>query len=183
MSPHTCQQTSAAVAWPDGRTMRTLPLLSGFYQIGYVTRNLDAGMRHLATIHGIERFRVRRNVGSMPGMPEMLIHQAHVYIGAVQIEIIEPAGGRDALYRDPCAADESAIRLHHFGMWIDNPAEYSALRAALAEQNIPVAFEASIPNAGGAIYADTRATLGHYLEYVHLVPEVKRSYYADVPQY
>ncbi len=163
--------------------MKTVPLLSGFFQIGYVTRVLDAAVRQLGAIHGIERFRIKRDVASMPGMPKMLLHQAHAFIGAVQIEIIQPAGGDDKLYRDFCAADNSAIRHHHFGMWVDDAVEYSGLRAALEEQNIPIVFEASIPNIGGAIYADTRATLGHYLEYVHLTSEAKRGYYADVPQY
>jgi len=159
-----------------------VPLLSGLYQIGYVTRDLDAGVRQLQAIHGIERFRIKRDVRGMAGMPEMLMHQAHVFIGAVQLELIQPAGGDDALYRDVCAADSGAIRHHHFGMWVDDEAEYAGLRAALAEQNIPVVFDAKIPDIGGAIYADTRATLGHYLEYVHLIPEVKGRYYADVPQ-
>ena len=48
---------------------------------------------------------------------------------------------------------------------------------------IPVTFETSIPNVIGAIYADTRRTLGHYLEYVHLLPEAKDECYADVPRY
>ncbi len=163
--------------------MGTVPLLSGFFQMGYVTRDLEVSMRQLGATHGIERFRVKRNVPGMPGMPKMVIHQAHAYISAVQIEIIQPAGGDDGLYRDFCAADESAVRFHHFGMWVDDAAEYGGLRAALEEQNIPVVFEGSIPNVGGAIYADTRAKLGHYLEYVHLVPDVKRRYYADVPIY
>jgi hypothetical protein len=163
--------------------MKTVPLLSGFFQIGYVTKDLDAAVRQLGTIHGMERFRIKRDVPSMPGMPKMLMHQAHAFIGAVQIEIIQPAGGDDGLYRDFCAADSSAIRHHHFGMWVDDAAEYGGLRSALEEQNIPIVFEASIPNIGGAIYADTRATLGHYLEYVHFTPEAKRGYYADVPQY
>ncbi len=163
--------------------MRTVPLLSGFFQFGYVTSDLDAGLRRLEAAHGIRRFRVKRDVPSMPGMPDMVIHQAHVYVGALQIEIIQPAGGDDGLYRDFCAADKSALRLHHFGMWVDDAAEYSGLRAALEGQKIPIVFEASLPKVGGAIYADARATLGHYLEYVHLVPDVKRGYYSDVPKH
>ena len=53
----------------------------------------------------------------------------------------------------------------------------------LAQQQIPITFQMSIPGDGGGIYADTRRTLGHYLEYVHLLREVKDTYYADVPQY
>ena len=129
-----------------------MPLLSGLYQIAYVTTDLDAGVRQLQAIHGIERFRIKRDVPSMPGMPKMMMHQAHVFIGAVQLEVIQPAGGDDALYRDVCAADGSAILHHHFGMWVDDEAEYAGLRAALAEQNIPVVFDAKIPDIGGAIY-------------------------------
>ena len=162
--------------------MKTLPLLSGFFQICYVTQDLDAGMQRLAIAHGIERFRIKRDVSGLPGMPEMTLHQAHVFIGGVQIELIQPAGGDDGLYRACCVVDGSAIRHHHFGLWVDDAAQYEGLRAALAEQNIPIALEASIPN-GGVIYADTRAMLGHYLEYIHLAPDLKRSYYADVPRF
>ncbi len=163
--------------------MKSVPLLSGFFQIGYVTSDLDAAVRRLSTIHGIESFRVNRDVPSMPGMPRMLLHQAHAFIGAVQIEIIQPAGGDDGLYRECCAAEEGSIRHHHFGMWVDDAADYGGLRAGLEEHGIPIVFQVSIPSVGGAIYADARATLGHYLEYVHFRPEVKRGYYADVPRY
>src|SRR5512140_935300 len=154
--------------------MRPVPLLSGLFQICYVTRDLDAGVRQLGAIHGIERFRIKRDVPSMPGMPKMTMHQAHVFLGPMQIELIQPAGGDDGLYREFCAADAGAIRHHHFGMWVDDAAEYSGLRTALAEQNIPVVFEVSILNIGGVSYADMRRQLGHFLEFVHFTPEAKR---------
>jgi hypothetical protein len=163
--------------------MSTVLLLSGLYQIAYVSADLEAGTRQIAAIHGIDRFRVKHDVPSAPGMPDMVLHQAHVFIGSVQIELIQPAGGDDALYRDFCAADPAAIRHHHFGMWVDDPVQYRRLPGALAQHDIPITFEISIPGVGGAIYADTRPTLGHYLEYVHLRPEVKDAYYADVPRY
>ena len=63
--------------------MPTLPFLHpGFYQICYVTNDLDAGIRQLAAPHGIERFRVKRDVRSPPGMPAMMMHQAHVFLVA-----------------------------------------------------------------------------------------------------
>lgn len=162
--------------------MSNIPLITGLFQICYVTKDLDAGMRRLTASYGIDRFRIKRDVESMPGMPKMSMHQAHVFVGAVQIELIQPAGGDDALYREVCAADGAAIRHHHFGLWVDDAAEYADLPATLAQLGISMAFNASIPDIGGAIYADTRAELGHYLEYVHLAPEVKRVYYADVPR-
>jgi hypothetical protein len=163
--------------------MNAVPLFKDMYQIAYVTADLDAAMSELAGIHGTAKFRVKRNVKSSPGMPDMLMHQAHVFIGATQIELIQPAGGDDALYRDFCSPDSATIRHHHFGMWVDDPDVYHGLPAVLAERDIPVTFQMSIANVGGAIYADTRRTLGHYLEYVNLLPHVKETYYADVPRY
>lgn len=161
----------------------TFPLLHpGFFQLCYVTLDLDAGMRQLGALHGVERFRIKRDMPGLPGMPAMHVHQAHVFVADLQIELIQPAGGDDVVYRDFCSSDGS-LRLHHFGMWIDDNAEYANLRPALAALGVPVAFEIAVPNAGGAIYADTRKLLGHYLEYVHLRPEIKANYYADVPRY
>jgi hypothetical protein len=161
--------------------VKVLPLISNIFQICYVTADLNAGMRQLTATHGIDRFRVKSDVESLPGMPTMRMHQAHAYVGQMQIEMIQPAGGDDALYRDVCAADGHSLRFHHYGLWVDDAAEFDGLSPALAEQNVPVAFSSWIPDVGGAIYADMRATLGHYLEYVHLLPAAKRDYYADVP--
>jgi hypothetical protein len=163
--------------------MTTIPLLNGLYQVCYVTEDLDTGMRLVKDTHGIEAFRIKREVGSLPGMPKMVVHQAHVFIGSLQLELIQPAGGDDALYRDYCPADAKSIGFHHFGHWVDDPAAYAALPAVLAEQKMPIVFQITMPNnMGGAIYADARASLGHYLEFVHMIPDVKRGYYADVPQ-
>lgn len=125
--------------------MTDLPFLHpGLFQICYVTRDLDAGLTLLSAVHGIERFRIKRDVASLPGMPEMNMHQAHVFLGELQIELIQPAGGADAIYRDFCPADGS-LSHHHFGLWIDDRSEYDGLRARSSEQAIPVAFEIAIP--------------------------------------
>lgn len=167
----------AAIALP------ALPFLHpGLFQVCYVTSDLDAGMRQLGSLHGVERFRVRRDVASLPGMPAMTLHQAHVYLGDVQLELIQPAGGNDAIYRDFCPVD-GALRHHHYGLWVDERAEYESLRERCAALGVPIAMEIAVPAVGGAIYADFRRELGHYVEYVHLAPEVKAGYYADVPRY
>jgi hypothetical protein len=160
-----------------------LPLLgAGFFQVCYVTSDLDAGMRQLAALHGIERFRVRRDVPSLPGMPRMTLHQAHVYLGDLQLELIQPAGGDDAIYRDFCAAD-GTVRHHHHGLWIDDQSEFASMPGRCAALGVPIAMEIAVPGVGGAIYADFRRVLGHYVEYVHLAPDVKARYYADVPRH
>jgi hypothetical protein len=41
-------------------------------------------MRQLAAMHSIDHCRIKRDVPALPGMPKMLIHEAHVFIAAVQ---------------------------------------------------------------------------------------------------
>ena len=160
-----------------------LPFLHpGFFQVCYVTNDLDAGMRHLATAHGVDRFRIKRGVPALPGMPAMTLHQAHVFLGEIQVELIQPAGGDDAVYRDFCPGDGS-LRHHHYGMWVDDRIEYEDLRIRCATMGVPIAFEICAPGIGGAIYADLRRSLGRYLEYIHIVPQAKAAYYDDVPRY
>lgn len=46
----------------------------------------------LAATHGVERFGVKRDVPGLPGMPEMVMDQVHVFLKPVQLELIQAAG-------------------------------------------------------------------------------------------
>lgn len=157
-----------------------LPLFGQLFQICHVTLDLDAAMARLQRAHGIRAFRVKRDVSSLPGMPSMAMHQAHVFVGRQQIELIQPAGGDDGLYRALCPADPAALAFHHFGIWAE-PAQYDGLRTAAGASGLPIVFELDIPGVARAMYLDARATLGHYLEYVCMPEAVREKYYADVP--
>ena len=156
-------------------------LLSGLYQIAYVTTNLDEAMHLFAETYGISKFEFKRDIASAPGMPKMSLHIAHTYVGPTMIEVIQPVGGQDNIYRELLPREGVAIRHHHFGYMVDSEEEIERIVAALEANKVPIAFDVSVPNVVRAIYADARTTLGHYLEYVYLTPEARRSYYADVP--
>ena len=144
--------------------MHPLPFLNpALFQVCYVTSDLDAGLTQLSAVHGVERSRIKRDVAPLPVMPAMTLHQAHVYLGDVLLELFQPAGGDDAVYRDLGPVD-ATIRNRHVGMWVDDRREYGALRARCAAMNVPVAFEIAIPDVGGAINVDLHRSLGHDLE-------------------
>src|SRR5262249_10122588 len=156
--------------------------LSGLYQIAFVTSDLDEAMSLFAGTFGISRFEVRRHLSSSTGMPRMTVHVAHAYVGPMMIELIQPAGGEDTLYREILPRDGFAIRPHHFGFMVRSKEELERISAALETRNVPIAFDASIPAIARAVYADARSSLGHYLEYVYLQPEARRGYCAQVPR-
>jgi hypothetical protein len=155
--------------------------LSGLFQLGYTATDVDQAMREIAGTYGISKFRVSRGVKSLPGMPEMTLDQAHAFVGALQIEVNVPTGGDDGIYREFLPTEGFAIRFHHYGMMVDRAEEVDHIVATLRAKNIPLGFDASIPNVARAIYVDVRASLGHYLEYVYQAPEMRSKYYADVP--
>ena len=155
--------------------------LSGLYQIAFVTTDLDQAMQLFAETYGIGKFRIRRDIASAPGMPKMSAHVAHAYVGPLMIELIQPVGGNDTLYREILPPDGFGIRPHHFGFIVRSEQELERISAALEAKRVPIAFDASMPGVARAVYADARKTLGHYLEYVYLRPEARRSYYAEVP--
>jgi len=155
--------------------------LSGLYQIAFVTTDLDEAMGLFAETYGIRKFKIKRDVRSAPGMPRMSVHIAHAYVGPMMIELIQPAGGEDKLYRDILPIDEFAIRPHHFGFMVRSEQELERISAALDARNVPIAFGTAQPGIARAVYADARTTLGHYLEYVYLEPDARHGYYAQVP--
>jgi hypothetical protein len=155
--------------------------LSGLYQIGFVTTDLEEAMALFSDTYGISKFKIRRDLSSAPGMPRMTVHLAHAYVGPMMIELIQPAGGEDALYREILPHNGFAIRPHHYGFMVRSEQELDRISAALETRSVPIAVDASMPEVARAVYADARSTLGHYLEYVYVRPEARRGYYAQVP--
>src|SRR5262249_52532337 len=155
--------------------------LAGLYQIAFVTTDLDEAMLLFADTYGISKFKVRRDLSSAPGMPSLTVHVAHAYVGPMMIELIQPAGGEDTLYREILPRDGFAIRPHHFGFMVRSEQELERISAALETRNVPIAFDASMPGVARAVYADARSSLGHYLEYVYLRLEARPGYYTQVP--
>jgi hypothetical protein len=170
----------AARRAPEKHEATHVPL-SGLYQIAFVTTDLDQAMQLFSETYGIGRFRIKRDIPSAPGLPEMSAHVAHAYVGPMMIELIQPVGGDDTLYREILPQHGFGIRPHHFGFIVRSEQELERISAALEAKKVPIAFDASMPGVARAVYADARRTLGHYLEYVYLRPEARRSYYAEVP--
>src|SRR5512138_710642 len=59
--------------------------LSEIHQISYVTTSIDRATREFAERYGVSKFRISRFISSLPGMPEMVMDQAHAFVGPLQI--------------------------------------------------------------------------------------------------
>jgi hypothetical protein len=141
-------------------------LLDNFYQIAYLTRDIDQAM---ATIRGQAEVRsefyyeadmpVRR-----PSGPEQMhVKLAMMWVGNIQYEVIQPISGLDDIYGAFVPGDES-LAFHHTCVRVP---DWESFRRSVEDQPYPIAFEGGNgPNY--FLYLDARGKLGHFLEYAYL---------------
>jgi len=72
-----------------------------------------------------------------------------------------------ALYRD-ALPDDDGIRFHHICHRVE---DWATFLAQVDRQPYPVAIRGGTPGMLEFLYLDTRAWLGHYIEYVWMLPE------------
>ncbi|QTH22620.1 VOC family protein [Rhizorhabdus wittichii] len=147
--------------------------LTGFYQFGFVTRDLDAATARLGERYGIARFRRKQ---ANPWM-----QTAHAWAGDTMIEIIAVNAEAPPLYRDHLP-DDGIARLHHLGYRIADQAGWAALEEAISASGLAVPMKGAVMDGHlRYAYVDTRADLGIYTEYVCLTGPAERIY-DDVPR-
>jgi hypothetical protein len=146
-----------------------------FFQLGYVVRDLDAGLEGMRGRTGAADWQVKRLA---PG--SVIEGTALAYANGIMLELIAVDGGNvPAVYAShvPAAADEA--RLHHLGFMMATKEEFDAVIER--SQVAGVAEAASFEHDGVfSYYADSRAQVGCYTEYVYLSPPI-RDYFASVP--
>ncbi|MFA5494769.1 MAG: hypothetical protein WC247_08315 [Porticoccaceae bacterium] len=147
---------------------------TGFFQIAYVTTDLQASMTLFAEHYGVRKFletgTLISNVISdgKPVANELLL--AFAGIGDQHIELIQPLSDGCGRYASALPETGFAQHFHHLGCRFTQREQWQEFRGNLDTQAHPIAFE----NADGSmhfLYTDERPRLGHYLEYMWLDDE------------
>lgn len=149
-------------------------LFDGFYQMGFVARDLDRATEALSRRHGVTRFRRKRASEWMDS--------AHAWIGATMIELIMIRPGAPEIYEAYVPDDPAAIRLHHHGFRVPDADAWDKVNRLVAEAGFATPMKgAAMDGQLNYLYADTRAATGIYSEYVYLTGAAA-SLYDDVPR-
>jgi hypothetical protein len=154
-------------------------LFGRFFQWGYVTRDLDAAMAQFNASFGIRDYSIFVNsaLPSDPPSAKAVKRVCFSWIGATQLEMIEVDSSLPSIYRDYLPESKSDIKLHHFGFLVD---DLDAAIARLKADGFDIPFSAGNPAGAAVAYADARAQVGHYLEYISL-NETGRRWFASMP--
>jgi hypothetical protein len=149
-------------------------MVAGFFQLGYVTRNLDAAMAEFNRRFGPAEFQI------IHGTPEHAHTKriALTWIGETMTELIEPDPDVPSLYVEALPSGAGGeIRFHHIGCLTR---DYEETLRRIRADGYAVPLAVSFGDVLDCVYADARAELGHYLEYIRLGDE-GRKWFASVP--
>lgn len=141
------------------------------YQNAYVTRNVDkavAEFRARADVRTVLETEVAVEIWTPLGTGVGVQKLAFVWVEDLNYELIQPISGDVlAIYRDALPADDS-LKFHHVCHVVD---DWDALWAKVQAQPCEVVLRGGTPGMLEFCYIDTRPWLGHYTEYVWMVPQ------------
>jgi hypothetical protein len=150
-------------------------LLANFFQLGYVTRDVDHAIAGLREHGRSAEFQI---IPAEAGYTEVR-RIALTWTGATMIELIEPDPAVRSVYIESLPQSDGAIALHHLGFLTD---DFQATLQRLESEGFGVPMRMSYGDVLDCCYADARAQFGHYLEYVRL-GEQGRTWFESVPGY
>jgi hypothetical protein len=164
----------ASGLFTEPREAETLgDLFANVWQLAYVTRDLDEGMRVLRDSFGVESTEVPTAGATFLVGDDPAEWEARISMGArggLIVELIEPVAGEVDFYRRFLPEDGSAgLAFHHLATFIPvGDHAWSSLGDMLARSGLRVDYTVLIPDRVRAGYVDTTAELGHYLEICQL---------------
>jgi len=145
------------------------PIFGNVMQLAWITPDMERSLEQFKAIYRVPEFLVLdlafpATVFGNEG--EMKMRVALANIDDMQIELIQPMGGVDSVYRDVLPRDGSHANVfHHVCVKVDGSlADWEAYAAAL-EPEQPIAYFGDIGPEGRFIYTDQRDTLGIYVEH------------------
>jgi len=145
-----------------------------FFQLGYVTYDIDAAVADFEQRMGAVRIDLIRDMRDGEGNPIFIDSLSHLSLPGVELEVIQPRVGWQTVYSEMMPAAGEVARLHHLGFAIEDEAQWQAARAGLDAAGTPIAVEGGTADVR-SVYFDTRAATGHFSELVfRLNPEKLR---------
>jgi hypothetical protein len=142
-----------------------------FFQIGYVTRNIDVALEHLTNVIGARQVALYHDLRDAEGNPSIVRNISLLDLGGVEVEVIEPRlDWPSSIYLEALPDEGRPLAFHHFGFKLEDDAAFDRAMKYVSEANMPVPFSGRLPDVRFA-YIDTRRISGHYSEIVlYLTP-------------
>lgn len=162
--------------------LRMSPDYINFFQLGFVTHDIDAGAETIKKLYGIPELQIGRDGKTSSSLGDIIVDGALAYIGNVQIELLAPKGGPDAVYRDMVAPEPGSVHLHHCGHLVRTKENWQEMLDAVAESGFATPIRGCYEDMVRYLYVDTRSMFGHYTEFLYFDKE-GANIFDTVPRY
>lgn len=134
-----------------------------FYQLGYVTRDIDKGIAHLQRRMGAQLIDVIRDLRDEAGNQVALRNLSHLALPGVEIELIEPRLDWPSIYLEALPADDNDVGFHHLGFLVPDSEAWDRAVNSFDAMETPIVMQGETSRVRFA-YFDTRKQAGHYSE-------------------
>jgi hypothetical protein len=136
------------------------PALDGFFQLGFVARDLDAAMRLFSARFGL----VFQGGPAQGDMANPVRRAALAWAGEVMVALMEPDPDVASVYSQGLP-ERGVAALHHLGLQVRDADELARAQQSAASCGLPTVLRRE--NAGfQELMVDARADFGHFLKYV-----------------
>lgn len=152
-------------------------MFGGCFQLGYVTRDLDQALDAFRRKYGPTEF-LTYAPGIVNGAPSPTRRIALAYLDDIMIEIIEPDPAQQTIFDAARPQQAGSIGFHHLGYLID---DHRDMLRRVAEAGYDVPLHGSVEGMLDYSYADTRADIGHFSEFIRL-DHGGRDFFETVPR-
>lgn len=132
----------------------------------YVTHDVERGKRRLASLFGVTEFIEYEGIEvEVPGgvaRINFVLANSH----GTNLEVIQPAGKMDQVYRQALPGDPDDIAFHHFASSVKSAEEWELVMAAGKQHGLDMPVMSSDHASPRYAYVDARPCLGHMLEFI-----------------
>jgi hypothetical protein len=151
-------------------------------QLAYVTNDFDWGLQALRERYGIrEMLQLRDQAVEVQPQRHATLHIGLALAGEMQVELIEPRGGEDRVYRAEMPLGAPALHFHHIAELFETEEMLLAAEADYSRKGVAIAIRGSVPGMMRYFYTDHRAALGHFIEHAYYTIE-GRQFLATLPR-
>jgi len=151
-------------------------------QIGYATTDVAEAVKRYRERYGVKEFLMLPHTASTisPGRTATL-NVAMAFVNGTMIELIEPAGGADTIYREVLPTSGFAVRHHHMGYAMFDEADWEATQREIERQQINIVLSGEEPGVIRYQYIDARSDIGHYVEYLYYLGQGGQEMLKSIP--
>lgn len=146
------------------------------FQNAYIVADIDAAVAECAKRGGprdVQPFFTEQELWTPQGMKRVANKLAFVWLGDLQLELIEVVDDQSGIYQNYRGAGEPGGGPLHFHHSCTRVADWDSFRAAVDQQDLPVVLERANPGDQlKFLYLDAREFCGHYLEYTWMTDEM-----------